>query len=321
VETYLALRRFHVWTSGRSTQALTSLSARLWGHRDAVGDQNLDAMVQQWGLEAEQLKTHGACTIANVFTDDEVAQLTEFARYGPARLVRNDGSVGSGTYQDRTDDVVAVQLDQSFVLTQPAVQAMMARGVAAGIATARHGVRPTVHPPILTWSCQSSHRSHDATEQRLAQRFHSDFDGLGGLRLHVYLTDVDGGAAPMDYVMGSHRPGAIPKSVRSDVTDDLARDVVNRLFPDARAHTFTGPAGTSFMSDANGLHRGNRPTTTDRLFLVMALQAGSLGGAYNRVRSIPVVDPALQVALSCGRPDLRLFEAAPPGVTRPATYA
>lgn len=314
--TYLAVRRAHVLTSGRSTTALTGALRGLPGTADAVDRDELDRLVGRWHAEVAALAEDGACQVADAFTAEERAALVEFATHGPAALTHSDGSTTTGTYRDRTPDVVSVRLDQSFVLTRPAVQALLARTMATEISMARFGMWPTVHPPILYWSCRSDATVDAPTEQRLARRYHSDFDGLGGLRLHVYLTDVDDGTAPMDYVRGSHTPGAIPRSLRRDVTDDISESDVGSLFPADARHTFLGPAGTSFMSDSNGLHRGNAPVSGDRLFLVMPVQSGSLAGAFNRVRQVPVVDDDLAMALRSRRPDLRLFEAAPIGASK-----
>jgi hypothetical protein len=208
--------------------------------------------------------------------------------------------------------VVSVRIDQGFLLAHPSVQAMMARAMAADIGTARSGLWSTVHPPILYWTCTSEALAGEELAQRLAQRYHSDFDGLGGLRLHVYLTDVDVGSAPMHYVRASHVPGALPGSMRRDATDPIAPDEVIRRFGAAAVEVITGAAGTSFMSDSTGLHRANAAVSADRLFLVMPVQAGSMAGAYNRIRRLP---------LASQRRDLRLFEAAASGRQRVATLA
>lgn len=321
VGTYLLMRRAHVWTAGRSTAALSETFRRLPGAVDrvATGDGGqLDIATQ---AAAAALAADGICSIADVFTPAEVAELVDFATTGPATLMHGDGSRSVGTYRDRGADVVSVTLDQAFVLTRPAVQAMMARAVAAQIARGRFGMWPTVHPPALYWSCHGHTQVASTLEERLARRYHSDFDGLGGLRLHVYLTDVDEGAAPMDYVRTSHRTGAIPRSLRRDVTDEITESTVRDLFPQECLRRFTGPAGTSFMSDSNGLHRGNSPTTADRLFLVMPMQAGSFAGAYQRIRQVPVVDEQFGLALRARRPDLRLLRAAPAGSAKYATVA
>jgi hypothetical protein len=318
--TYLVTRRAHVRTSGRSTAALTAMLRRLPGSADVVDAAVLDRLRGEWSTIVAALDVDGITDVADAFTPDEVAEVVSFATDGPATLTHADGSASAGTYRDRGPDVVSVMLDQSFVLARPAVQAMLARSMAAEVAAARFGLWPTVHPPILYWSCRTTTAPGAVVEQRLARRYHSDFDGLGGLRLHVYLTDVDDGAAPMEYVRTSHRPGVIPSPMRRDVTDDIPIDQVAALFPADAVRTVTGPAGTSFMSDSNGLHRGTSPRTADRLFLVMPLQAGSFGGAYHRRRAVPVVNDAMAMALRARRPDLRLFDAAA-ATAKVATYA
>lgn len=318
--TYLAVRRAHVLTGGHSTALLARLARSLPGRADTVDPEHLALVNSRWVAQAQALAADGACNVPDAFTPEEVAELMAFAVDGPATLTHVDGSASSGTYRDRGPDVVAVRLHQSFLLTRPAVQAMLARGMAAQVATARDRVWPTAHPPLLYWSCTTTTRPNADVAARLARSWHSDFDGLAGLRLHVYLTDVTDGTAPMDYVAGSHRPGAVPRSLRQDVTDPIADAEVSTRFPTTALRRFVGSAGTSFMTDSNGLHRGNSPTDADRLFLVMGLQAGALAGAYNRVRRLPVVDDAFAAALHRRRPDLRLFEPAPPGGSVAASF-
>jgi hypothetical protein len=75
--------------------------------------------------------------------------------------------------------------------------------------------------------------------------------------------------------------------------------------------SFEGPAGTTFLSDSQGLHCATRPTTADRLFLVLPIQGGGFGGYYHRRRALPVRSEVLRARLAEGDPSLRLFEAAP----------
>lgn len=310
-DTYLVIRRMNVRTGGRFCAALTSTMRHLPGVADRVDQATRDRLLSTWADEVTALDTHGVCRVPDAFTPDELADLVEFATNAPASLQRADGTTAPGTYAQRGRDVVAVRVDQSFLLGRPSVQAMMARAMAADIATARNGLWSTVHPPILYWTCTSQSGADEELSQRLAQRFHSDFDGLGGLRLHVYLTDVDEASAPMDYVRGSHLPGALPGAMRRDTSDPIAIDEVIRRFGTGAINVLTGAAGSSFMSDSNGLHRGNPAESADRLFLVMPVQAGSMAGAFNRIRRLPVVDTNLGAALQSQRRDLRLFEAAP----------
>jgi hypothetical protein len=319
--TYLVTRKAHVWTSGYSTKALDGLMRRIPFASDTVAPDALQRVQQTWAGPAGELCAKGVTMVPDAFTADEVNQLVAFATDGPARLIHHDGSVSIGTFSDRSPDVVSVTLDMSFVLAQPAIQAMLARAMATSIAMARNRFWPTVHPPLLYWSCRTDRIPDTSTQQRLARQYHSDFDGISGLRLHVYLTDVDEQSGPMDYLPTSHRPGSIPRSTRRDVTDNIPESQVRQLFPDTSLMTITGPAGTSFMSDSNGLHRGNTPVSADRLFLVMPLQSGALAGAFHRRRRVPVADAGFADALHQHRPDLRLFEPALAGAPRFAIIA
>ena len=318
-DTYLVVRRMNVRTGGRFGVGLASVIRHLPGVADVVDTATRTRLLGIWADEVTTLDTHGVCRVPDAFTPGELADLVEFATNGPASVRRADGTNVPGTYARRGRDAVSVRVDQSFLLAHPAIQAMMARAMAADIGTARNGLWSTVHPPILYWTCSGQALPDEELAQRLAQRFHSDFDGLGGLRLHVYLTDVDQESAPMDYVRASHIPGALPGSMRRDATDPIATDEVIRRFGAAAVEVITGAAGTSFMSDSNGLHRGNAAVSADRLFLVMPVQAGSMAGAYNRIRRLPVVDSDLGGALQSQRRDLRLFEAAPNASQRVAT--
>lgn len=316
-DTYLVTRRLHGRTAGRLSPALASMFRRMPGSVEAVDGLHHQQLAHTWAAQVAALNTDGVCRVPDAFTPAELEQLLAFATNAPALLTHADGTSSVGTYAQRGSNVTSVRVDASFVLAQPAVQAMLARAMAADIATARSGMWPTVHPPILYWSCVSAAQPDEAISQHLARRFHSDFDGLLGLRLHVYLTDVDGQSGPMDYVRKSHVRGALPsvvlrQALRRDTTDEIPEAEVRQRFGVDAVESVTGPAGTTFMSDSNGLHRGNAPVTGDRLFLVMALQAGSFAGAFNRVRRLPVVDDNLAIALRSKRPDLRLFVAATP---------
>jgi hypothetical protein len=138
---------------------------------------------------------------------------------------------------------------------------------------------------------------------------------VAGLRLHLYLTDVDEGAGPMEFVAGSHRPGRFGWH-RPGSIDHVVDDARVATFGDV--HRITGPAGTTFLTNPHGLHRATAPAATERLFLVLPIQAGGYGGYYRRTRALPVRDPELDRRLRAGDPALRLFEAAPASATAAA---
>jgi hypothetical protein len=308
-DTYRLTRLFHDLTAGRSSAALTSLYRRLPGSADRIDEATrtrLRAIHQQHLTELERT---GVVVVPPVLDAKQIAALVEFARTAPASIINSDGQRVNGTYADRGSDARGIRISGTFLWTRPEVQELLVSSPLADFIMATTGLRATVHPPQLFWTCAAPQQTPSETRRRLAQRYHCDFDGLAGMRLHLYLTDVDDGAAPMQYVHGSHRTGVLPIAYRQRHNDDVPLDEVHRRFGSEAATSITGPAGTTFVSRSQGLHSGTPPVTADRLFLVMSAQAGAFSGAFNRRRSVPVTNPAFGAALAAGAPELRLFEA------------
>ena len=109
-----------------------------------------------------------------------------------------------------------------------------------------------------------------------AENFHRDRDCFRFIKLFVYLSDVDAGAGPHQYVQLSHNPEALQEYVKSrGMNIDLmrlfkgnSRDLklaeIESIFG-PNVLTITGAAGSAFLEDTYGLHRGTRPTTSPRM--------------------------------------------------------
>lgn len=305
--TYRAMRRLHRVTAGRSSRLARRIARGLPGSPDRLDtDIRLDADGQR---SLTDLGRDGLTMLEPVLDAEAVASLVDFARNSPASGRLPDGTFRTGTYRALRDEVPVVRLDGRFAWARPEVQQIMSDPTLWDLARAYFEMPPVVHPPLLYWSCAAA---PDAPTQAadLARNFHWDYDGIGGLRLHLYLTDVDDTAAPMEYVLGSHRAGVLttPELRRADdaETPESALGALGLV----ERRTITGPAGTTFMSDSNGLHRATRPTGSDRLFLVMPIRAGGYAGYYRRRRAVPVRDERFGAALAAGRPELRLFAPA-----------
>ncbi len=116
------------------------------------------------------------------------------------------------------------------------------------------GAKPTIGAMRLWWSTPSA-----SGEPEHAEKFHRDVDDLRFLKLFVYLTDVDDEAGPHIYAAGSHRRNELNRITRyedQEVEAVMGRDAIRR---------FKGPAGTSFIENTYGLHRGLPPTSRPRL--------------------------------------------------------
>jgi hypothetical protein len=124
-------------------------------------------------------------------------------------------------------------------------------------------------PPVITiltawWSYPSS------APLGGMQHFHHDRDDFRCLKLFVYLTDVTEETGPHQYVDGTHETAALDSiSTAPEFWAWLDRshrksdaDVAERFwFP----RTITGPAGSTFLEDTRGLHRGVPPVSAPRL--------------------------------------------------------
>jgi hypothetical protein len=117
------------------------------------------------------------------------------------------------------------------------------------------------------------------------QRYHRDFDSIRGFKLFVYLTDVDETSGPHVFMKGSHT------SPRLDTGAAQSDEAVRTAFGAGNELHVTGPAGTWFLADTFGFHKGALPLTGKRLILV---------AQYN-VNRTPHLPPAPVMA----RPDDR----------------
>lgn len=111
------------------------------------------------------------------------------------------------------------------------------------------GARPTIEAMRLWWSSPSTGAEH-------IELFHRDVDDVRFVKLFVYLTDVDEAAGPHVYVPGSHRDERLT---------DIRRFSDEEVGEVGEAETITGPAGTTFLADTYGIHRGLPPLERPRL--------------------------------------------------------
>lgn len=182
----------------------------------------------------EQLEQDGIARLPDLLSGDDIAEIHDWLRSCP--LAGGD----------------AYGLDS--VLNCPHVVRVMSDPRILAIAGEFLGCKPTVSSIGIRWSfC--------ATRSRMVQTFHRDLDDWRFLKVFVYLTDVDDTSGPHTYVRGSHktkgrrRAGAYP-------LEDLQRT----YGPDAILRV-VGNAGTSFVADTYGIHRGEIPVSSPRLIL------------------------------------------------------
>lgn len=123
------------------------------------------------------------------------------------------------------------------------------------LAEAYLGCKPTLDNVGCWWSYGSR------TVAKGTQKFHRDFDSIGGFKVFFYLTDVSAEQGPHEYVRGSHVCQTL------DTGASIAEEMLWQHYDPQNTLVITGQAGTSFMADTFGIHRGQLPSAGVRLML------------------------------------------------------
>ena len=89
----------------------------------------------------------------------------------------------------------------------------------------------------------------EATKEHDAQQWHFDKDRIKFLKVFIYLTDVEKENGPHEFLQCPHRS---PPGYDGRLTDEF----VKKKYGDSLQILVLGPAGTVFIEDTHGLHRG-----------------------------------------------------------------
>jgi len=117
------------------------------------------------------------------------------------------------------------------------------------------GCRPTLDNMGGWWSIAGRGQSKGT------QWFHRDWDNIRAFKVFLYLTDVDGEAGPFQFVPRSNR------DERLVVITRIADSEVEAAYGPGAAVSMSGPAGTVFMADTFGIHKGLLPRGRPRLMV------------------------------------------------------
>jgi hypothetical protein len=143
------------------------------------------------------------------------------------------------------------------VLEAPHMLALMNAPDILAVAEAYLGCKPVIDNIGATWS----YPGRDTAKG--VQRFHRDFDCSRCFKAFYYLTDVDENSGPHKYVRGSHQD---PKLDSGKAQTDLA---IEEAFGADRIVTIPAPAGSWFLEDVYGFHKGQLPKDKPRLLLAI----------------------------------------------------
>jgi Phytanoyl-CoA dioxygenase (PhyH) len=182
-----------------------------------------------------------------------------FADFSPTRpvailIIRNSDDFNPPN--DVPKGVHVAYFDAELVVPTPHIFEIVNNPVVLGAVARVLGATPTISYMAVWWSLPAG----DGTAQQ-AENFHRDFDDWRFVKYIVYLTDVDEDSGPHIFIPGSHKQNKL-LPIRRYTAEEIAG-----AFGQGNAKLFVGPAGTSFLENTYGFHRGLPAKSKPRLAL------------------------------------------------------
>ena len=164
------------------------------------------------------------------------------------------------------------QFDEQSLVENEAVCAFANTPDFHAIAAEYLGTPPLIDLITMWWSFAT--QSGLEEQSGAAQLYHFDLDRLSFVKVFVYLTDVDENTGPHSYIKGSHKGYRGATFTRDGRFSD---EEVAAAYP-KEEYRICGPAGTVFIADTKGLHKGNPLIDGERLMFQIQF-VNSLFGA------------------------------------------
>jgi hypothetical protein len=141
------------------------------------------------------------------------------------------------------------------IVRAPQVLELFNHPLVLQLAEAYIGCKPTLDNIGCWWSYSGRSMAKGT------QKFHRDFDSLAGFKIFFYLTDVGSAQGPHEYIRESHRSKALGTGAA------IPDETLWQHYEDRQALLIEGAAGSSFIADTFGIHRGRLPKSGSRLLL------------------------------------------------------
>ncbi len=282
---YAGFRKLHCVTRGEINRELSGAIARASAPIEIEDPTGLLGDRKDCAALRETVDRDGYAVSPHRLDPAMCAELMAFATATPANRVPSvAGDPSRARFDPAAPTAPRYQFDEAALLTVPAVRRLVGDPSFIDLAGKYFGSPPINDLVTMWWSAPFGPPSSEA-----AQLFHFDMDRIRFLKLFIYLTDVGTDNGPHVYVRGSHRTKP-PAFFRDRRFSD--REVASG-FPASDVHELHGPAGTVFVADTSGMHKGKPLIRGQRLVLQLELASSLFGQAYERHRTgrLPPEDP------------------------------
>jgi hypothetical protein len=227
----------------------------------------MDAQLDEAASEpALQIAQKGYAFVESLITETQIREMRSWLD-GRALYDRFDESVRGFTQEGIPAGTHVAPYQDVDVINCPHVMAIANDPRVLSIVSMVLGCAPTISNLSIWWSVG------DGQGAQAAEKFHRDVDDWRFLKLFVYLTEVTDSTGPHMFVEGSHR---VPQLLAIRRYSD--QEVVN-AFGKEPIRRFLAPAGTAFLENTFGLHKG-LPVTDGRRLLFQVLYSMYPIGIY-----------------------------------------
>lgn len=206
--------------------------------------------------EAGQLKTEGFVPIEGVVTPVMAEEMRAYLSKQPVYPPYIVGAPLVSIEDEHLPDSHTLVVPESEVVACPHLLDVANHPKILAAVEGVLGCKPTIGFISAWWSVPTADH-----KPRQAENFHRDFDDLNFIKLFIYLTNVEADNGPHEFIRGSHSMQLLHEIRRYD------DDEVFSAFGRDRLVNFVGPAGTVFLENTYGLHRGQPVQAGKRLIL------------------------------------------------------
>ena len=251
----------------------------------AVKDFPVSARAEKFGTDAAE---NGIALLGNLLTASQCDELTDYfaSRDCFNAHIHSRSDKVPRRFADIAADSPVATYRLADIVRAPHLLEIVNQPDLLGAAKRFLGCTPTIYSLNAWWSFPGDEDRDVGTES-----FHRDVDDYRFLSLFIYLTDVDGGAGPHQYMRKTHTVagleeclllsmGPLDAAQRDEIKKSKAFEAVMALLVPGESHlpeqkirdllgsdivTVEGAKGTAFLAAPAGFHRGLPPADKPRL--------------------------------------------------------